>query len=513
MFTGLLVLLMAVPVFAQPSLGTLTRPLYISHRGDMNLFPEETLEAYRASLDDGAQFVEVDCYKLSDGTLAVVHDDTLERVTNRTGAVTSIANLSDWRQVRVLGDKLVPPQAGKTYQAPVLDDIINEFGSRAILVVEAKNVGAGDLIVSALKKANIPASRVLVNSFIASELQPAKQAGYPTCLDMGGSATDRVPDNFPYDYLSLSDSAPDALVRQAIDARIKVIIFTLNRQYQRDKFLAMGVEGFYSDDAPYLGGSVNARVRSGSDPFAKQTWFHGQLPTTPGKLGRFVAPNKWGFGESASGSYYGCLQGWCSPLNQGNASADFSLELDITFGDALSSDRWAGIFLAGTDHPLDNDSAPAFALFGYHFLAAKDGRLLVYRYEGGGPVLHASASTGRAIATGETIHCILARTGGNVTFSRRGADPSVTFAGGNLQALYVTLGAKGLNADFSNVQVTSAAVATPAPAVTTPVTTVSTGGGGKGGGGGAPSFFMLGALLLLVGHRALRVFWPRSLTG
>ncbi|KAL4484825.1 hypothetical protein ABPG74_020002 [Tetrahymena malaccensis] len=63
------------------------RPLVIAHRGYSSLFPENTLEAFRAAIYAGADFFELDIQVTKDNVLLVSHDATLSRVTdvaNRT---------------------------------------------------------------------------------------------------------------------------------------------------------------------------------------------------------------------------------------------------------------------------------------------------------------------------------------------------------------------------------------------------------------------------------------------
>jgi glycerophosphoryl diester phosphodiesterase len=422
----------------------------------MNVHPEGTMEAYRASVADGAQFVEVDCYKLPDGTVVIMHDDTLDRTTDHSGPTESIPNHAAWNNVMVVGSKLSPPQSGKLYHAPTLDDVLREFANKVILVVEAKSPGTGRLIANALTRYGVDADHVMVNSFIANELSPSKAAGYQTVLNFNSEDRAPKPDefgSFPYSFLALPYTTSEAYIRQAVSAGLKIIIHTVNQHYIRNRFLPLGVKGFYSDDALYQQGIFNTPAWSPDDPYWRQTWYRGQIPTTEGHYGKFTAPAKWGVNEYLTGKYYGCLQGWCSPLNRGIPFRDFSLGVDITFGNALQPDRWAGILLTATDHPLGNDSAPTNAIFGYHFLATKAGRLLLYKYTGGGPQIIAAVDTLRPIGTDETIRCTITRSGSTVTFARSDSSTVLSFTDGGFEGLYLTLGAKGLNADFSNVHV------------------------------------------------------------
>ena len=53
----------------------------ISHRGEHLHHPENTLPAFRAALEAGADFIEVDVRTTSDGKLVVMHDGTVDRST------------------------------------------------------------------------------------------------------------------------------------------------------------------------------------------------------------------------------------------------------------------------------------------------------------------------------------------------------------------------------------------------------------------------------------------------
>src|SRR6185437_92141 len=61
--------------------------LVIAHRGNSAFFPENTLEAFERAVALGADALELDVRLSSDGRAVVIHDPTLERTTNGTGAV------------------------------------------------------------------------------------------------------------------------------------------------------------------------------------------------------------------------------------------------------------------------------------------------------------------------------------------------------------------------------------------------------------------------------------------
>ena len=63
------------------------RPLNIAHAGGDLESPHETMYAYRQAVAAGADMLEMDLRLSRDRQLMVIHDDTLDRTTNATGAV------------------------------------------------------------------------------------------------------------------------------------------------------------------------------------------------------------------------------------------------------------------------------------------------------------------------------------------------------------------------------------------------------------------------------------------
>lgn len=57
-------------------------PLVIAHRGASGTFPEHTLEAYKAAIDQGADFVEPDLVMTKDGVMIARHEPMLDGTTD-----------------------------------------------------------------------------------------------------------------------------------------------------------------------------------------------------------------------------------------------------------------------------------------------------------------------------------------------------------------------------------------------------------------------------------------------
>lgn len=61
--------------------------LVSGHRGICALYPENTMVSFRAAVEADVDNIEMDLNVTRDGRLVVIHDTTLDRTTNRTGAV------------------------------------------------------------------------------------------------------------------------------------------------------------------------------------------------------------------------------------------------------------------------------------------------------------------------------------------------------------------------------------------------------------------------------------------
>lgn len=65
-------------------------PRVVAHRGSSALRAEHTLAAYRLALDEGADGLECDVRLTADGHLVCIHDRTVDRTSDGTGAVSEM---------------------------------------------------------------------------------------------------------------------------------------------------------------------------------------------------------------------------------------------------------------------------------------------------------------------------------------------------------------------------------------------------------------------------------------
>lgn len=135
--------------------------LIIGHRGAAGLAPENTMEAFRAGYDAGADMLELDVRVTADKKLVVVHDPRLTRTHHHHD---SIASLTYSQLHELTTDKPVP----------LLEEVLDEFFGKIYLNIELKSRGSGDLLVKLLKRKYAKRvaqwEYVIISSFKATEL-------------------------------------------------------------------------------------------------------------------------------------------------------------------------------------------------------------------------------------------------------------------------------------------------------------------------------------------------------
>jgi glycerophosphoryl diester phosphodiesterase len=122
----------------------------VSHRGEHLAHPENTLPAFQAAIDAGADYFELDVRTTSDGKLVLMHDGTLNRTTNGTGRVRDLT----FDQIRALdaGIKFNPQFAGT--KVPTFEEALNLAHGKIGVYVDCKDLSPADL-VNALRQADM----------------------------------------------------------------------------------------------------------------------------------------------------------------------------------------------------------------------------------------------------------------------------------------------------------------------------------------------------------------------
>ena len=134
----------------------------IAHRGFADAYPENTRTALRQAIGAGADGVEVDVRRCGSGEPVVIHDETVDRVTDRAGPVAALtrAELAD---CSVLG-------TGEG--VPTLQAVCDLLPADVRLHLELKEAGVAADAVALAADAH---PNVLVSSFDVDALEAATE--------------------------------------------------------------------------------------------------------------------------------------------------------------------------------------------------------------------------------------------------------------------------------------------------------------------------------------------------
>ncbi len=133
----------------------------VGHRGAMAVEPENTMRSFARAAELGVDAIELDVHLSRDGRLVIMHDETVDRTTDRAGAIADL----DWAQLRTL-------DAGLGERVPELAEVWASFPEVG-LQIEVKSAAATSAVLE-LVRAGPPRDRpTTITSFSADVVRQA----------------------------------------------------------------------------------------------------------------------------------------------------------------------------------------------------------------------------------------------------------------------------------------------------------------------------------------------------
>ena len=141
------------------------RPHIFAHRGARRVAPENTLPAFAAALEMGADGIELDVHLTADGQLVVIHDFNVEKTTDGRGEVE-----------RMTADEIARLDAGSHFSAafagtriPHLEEVLDLVRDRCRINIEIKSNDlyardASERVAALIRQRNLY-DQVIVSSF------------------------------------------------------------------------------------------------------------------------------------------------------------------------------------------------------------------------------------------------------------------------------------------------------------------------------------------------------------
>jgi glycerophosphoryl diester phosphodiesterase len=239
-------------------------PVGFAHRGGAGDAPENTLAAFEAAIALGYRYLETDAQVTREGTVVAFHDDRLERVTDREGAIADL-DLADVQTADAgyrfsLDGGHSHPHRGRGLTIPRLEDLLMRWPDARLnidvqtdrgmlaLVDLVDRFGAWDRIcLGSLSRARQRRIRVLSRGRACCAMAPGALAiAHLTALCglMPRLGADCI-------QLSLGDGPTPIITTQLIHAAHRVGLpvhaWTVNDERVMHELLDLGIDGIMTD--------------------------------------------------------------------------------------------------------------------------------------------------------------------------------------------------------------------------------------------------------------------------
>lgn len=439
-----------------------SNPMFIAHRNQAQLYPDQSIGAFWASAASPyVHALECDVRELSDGTLVCFHDSTVDRVTSSTGNVEDL-DADGFRALYLDSEIWHGSNVADGHQVAFFEDVLREFKGKKLFAIEIKTSGAGQAVIDALEAAGIPADQAIVASFSLSDLTPVVSAGFPAMLATTDTDDIAAAQSAGVTWVTIRQSASDTVFEDWIAAGFKTVGYTVDRRYDRDRLLALGVIGFYTDDVEYLARNTPMATR---DTYATGLWMPGMLAIgdslSARARGRLFPNGSWGWPEAAPDDAVRdyVLQGWAGPMANDPAATTASITFNVKYGERASSARWVSVYITDesvSDREVRDDGTDTYAN-GYSVLLSASGNLTIYRVDDGDATQIAAEVTGLSRPNGTDCRYRVTVTPTEIIVEQLNPDGSVLFdvsvTDSTYRGGYFHIGRRQIEAQISGVEI------------------------------------------------------------
>lgn len=232
----------------------------IAHRGASHHFPENTLMAFAAAVQMGADAIELDVHLTQDGQVVVIHDERVERTTNGNGRVAEMT----WAELSRLDAGTWKGSGFWGLRIPRLQDVLKWLPADIGLNIELKGepdtvIPLADAVLAEIS-GHPRSKQILFSSFHHPVLLYLHQQNPQIAL----GALVSTPEWFSplLDELPLVTIHPhhrtvhDVQMNAARRRNLKVLAWIVQTLDQCDRCLQQGVDGVILNDPLLLSPAV-----------------------------------------------------------------------------------------------------------------------------------------------------------------------------------------------------------------------------------------------------------------
>lgn len=219
----------------------------IAHRGFSAKAPENTIAAFELAWKSGADACELDIHLTADDQIVVIHDKDTKRThpgENRVIAQTPLAQLAD---LPTLAQALatMPADRGRfVIEIKTGAEIVPAL----VKVLEPLRPRAQQLAIISFQKDACAAAKKALTWIPVFQLSGAKDKKTKQPLDLAEVIAKAKADGLDGLDLGADWRWDAALVSQVHAAGLKVIVYTINKPADVQRYAALGVDGITTDD-------------------------------------------------------------------------------------------------------------------------------------------------------------------------------------------------------------------------------------------------------------------------
>lgn len=435
----------------------LTFPQTWTHRGDGDVYPENTIEAFEQSVLNGAVVIETDAQLTADGIPVIMHDSTLDRTTTLTGNVSALTVPALQRSPVV---DIGASGGWPNLTVPSVKDAMRKMAGRLFLVIEAKQTNSMPALIAAVQATGTPRSFGL-SSFSLPTAATAAAAGIPAIYYMITGA-----ENTPaaiaaagvnvvgIDFSNAGFTSGWVASMKAVG--LKVLAYTVNRQVDEAACIAKGVDIVVSNTSMYTRGPRNNYAYLlANDVFASQTWHHGMLSPsgTPGAFSN----GGYGWNDTTNAGARTTTMGYMSPM-KGLPNCDtFTIDWTFKIQSQFDTARWFGFYInMADDNPITDSAVGITGRNGYRLLINGTGAGQISKYTDNLNVNTFATGTSSTLTFPSTITGKVVVTPTQIQLIRTDVAMTVTGTGANATAYrggYFQIAMSGTTGQFTRVTV------------------------------------------------------------
>lgn len=212
----------------------------VGHRGASDLVAENTIGSFLRALEIGVNELELDLRATSDGQVVVIHDATVDRTTNGTGAVGELT----LEQIQAL-------DAGDGARIPTFAEVLE--ATTGWLQVEIKDPKAIDPMMAVLRDHPAQVARLVPTSFDTENVARLATLLPDVCVGLISKESsievlDRAAELGARRVLVGIAGVDAEFVRTAHDRGFRVDVWPIDTPDQVRQAVELGADGFTTDD-------------------------------------------------------------------------------------------------------------------------------------------------------------------------------------------------------------------------------------------------------------------------